>query len=135
MIAMSKFHEDVKAELQELLEAMPTVEQATATTLSPSEHEDWGKGGETRQNDGRANDMVFHMLMQAFPKSWLKWAGDHISEARDKEQYEAATEMLCRVLADLGEFLSDRDWEGREVSVEQFYAEADPNFDTEDGFY
>jgi hypothetical protein len=116
----SKFHNDVKAELEELLGNMPSIEQAIEDIVGSSEAEDWGKGGETRQNDGRVNDVVFHMLMEAFPQSWLKWSGDEI-QAEDQERHEVAVSVLTRVLSDLGAVLSNTEFTHRQRALTAFY--------------
>ena len=102
--AMNAFHADVKARLEEMLDNMPSIEQAVTGRLHPSEQEGWEVGN---TQDCRVNDVVFGMLLKAFTTSWLKWSGDHISEARDKEQASTATSMLITVLSRLGGYVSD----------------------------
>ena len=136
-VTNSKFNQDVKAELEEVLANMPTINEAIQEVLAESEVEDWGKGGETRQNDGRVNDVVFHMLMKAFPKSWLKWSGDEI-QAKDGERLEVAESVLCRVLSDLGNVLSNTEYTHRQRALTAFYEASTRETavaDEEDGFY
>ena len=135
----SKFQQTVAKWMAKVMEKADISQAELNGYMDETEQEDWVLNNEGKdwpwEVDGKVNDPVFGALVEALCKTWLIWAGDEINEERDKDQYKDANSMLIAVLADLGDFLSNRDWEDREVSVKQFYDEKSPEFDTEDGFY